>query len=64
MMKIFSDYTTNSVEDEKIDIDLTEISILSGEEEQCWEECHKETFCAAAVWDSPKCTLKERVIFE
>ena len=65
MMKIFSGYTTNTIEDEKLDIDLTEISILSGGEEQCWEECHKESFCAAAVWDkySPKCTLKERVIF-
>ena len=62
MMKIFSGYTTNTIEDEKIDIDLTEIYIRSGEE-KCWEECHKESFCAAALWDSPKCTLKERVIF-
>ena len=63
MMKIFSGYTTNTFEDGKIDIDLIEISIRSNEEEKCWEECHKESLCAAALWDSPLCTLKERVFF-
>ena len=65
MMKIFSGYITNTIEDEKIDIDLTENPLDMIGEEKCWKKCHKEAFCAAAVWDTSlhKCSLKERVIF-